>query len=136
MELFVTEEDVIRNIQHGFSEVYPHLELRFYRCSHEKGKPLPESARLPASQPIEEITMFHTSASINIDPERTVAAVEKDFLHKLGLHVQVYRQSGSLWLETVDTDHWTLKRQEQTAKESMMPPGKDEIADFDLSEMN
>ncbi|MDP4586726.1 MAG: hypothetical protein NWS86_00980 [Flavobacteriales bacterium] len=39
----------------------------------------------------------------------TVEQVESIF-EKSGMHVQVFRQSGKLWLETTRTDDWALSR--------------------------
>jgi hypothetical protein len=119
MELYISEEDLIRNIQHAFQQQYPHLNLQFYKHPHRAGEPSPPADRLSSALPIEEITMFHTSGSINIAATRTVAQVEQDFYHLLGLSVQVLRQWGNSWLETTGTDHWTLAQQEEKGKNSM-----------------
>ena len=34
-----------------------------------------------------------------------------------GIHVQVFRKSKSLWLETTATDNWSLREQNKTGKE-------------------
>jgi len=129
------EEDVIRNIQRNFREVYPHLKLQFYKNPHMHGSPSPAGEKLSPLLAIEEVTMVHTSGKVNIDPDRTVAQVEYDFFRNLGLCVQVFRQSGDMWLETTDTDDWTLQRQEQRAIESLEHPHWHETEDFGLGDV-
>jgi len=111
MEITVIEDDYIRNIQSDFRKRYPHLKLEFYKNPHQVGASSPETEHLDATLPISEITMFHTGANVDVSPERTVAEVESDFFHKLGLCVQVMRQFGTSWVATTETDLWTLREQ-------------------------
>jgi len=41
----------------------------------------------------------------------TVAEMEERFRDIYGLGVQVFRKSGTIWLETTVTDGWTLEDQ-------------------------
>jgi hypothetical protein len=47
----------------------------------------------------------------------TVEELEKSFLVKFGLNVQVFRKSGKSWLETTITDKWTLEKQNTQGEE-------------------
>ncbi|XZF15718.1 hypothetical protein ACTHGU_06245 [Chitinophagaceae bacterium MMS25-I14] len=135
MELYITEDDLLKNIQHGFRQYYPRLKLEFYKHPHEKNAGSPADARLSLEVPVEDVVMFHTAACINVAPQRTVASVEEDFFHKLGLCVQIFRQSGDLWIETTRTDGYTLARQEQIAvNESGRIHETEAIEDFDLQD--
>ena len=117
MELYIIEDDFIRNIQADFHRQYPYLKLDFYRNPHQEGASSPKAEQLNAALPIEDVTMFHTGGRIDISPERTTAQVESDFFHKLGLCVQIARQSGNEWITTTDTDYWTLKQQNEKGRE-------------------
>jgi hypothetical protein len=79
--------------------------------------------------------MFHTAGKIDIGSGRTVASVEYDFFRILGLCVQIFRKSGNLWLETIQTDHWTLQQQNDTAKESCCQKTIEEPSDFNLLDL-
>ncbi|HEY6978517.1 MAG TPA: hypothetical protein VH396_19600, partial [Chitinophagaceae bacterium] len=48
---------------------------------------------------------------IDISKQRTVAQLEEDFKELFGLHAQLYRKLGNLWIETSLTDDWTLEQQ-------------------------
>lgn len=53
----------------------------------------------------------YTVAEIDIDSRWKVSEVEELFAREAGLYVQVFRRSGSLWIETTFTDDWTLEQQ-------------------------
>jgi hypothetical protein len=135
MEINVIEDDMLINIKTAFQEQYPYLTLRFYKKPHEEMTASFESERIPLDKPMEEVTMFHTGGRIDIDPDRTVAEVEHDFFRILGLCVQVFRKSGNLWLETIKTDHWTLKQQNETGRESCSQQPIEEPEDFNLLDL-
>lgn len=54
---------------------------------------------------------------IHITDDMPVSKLEQLFLDQFGLSVQVFRKSGSSWLETTFTDDWTLKRQNDAGME-------------------
>lgn len=136
MELNIIEDDLIRNIQHSFREQYPYLKLLFYTRPHNEGEASQQEEQLSAALPIEEVTMFHTSGKIDISPERTVAEVEADFYHKLGLCVQVVRKAGDIWLTTTRTDHWTLRRQNAKGHEHIRSMTNEVQDDFDIEDVD
>ena len=135
MEINIIEDDVLINIKTAFQEYYPYLTLRFYKNPHEERVASCESERIPLDKPMEEVTMFHTAGKIDISPDRTVAAVEYDFFKVLGLCVQIFRKSGNLWLETIQTDHWTLEQQNEAGKESCNQQPIEEPEDFNLLDL-
>ena len=66
------------------------------------------------------------ASSISIAPETITWALEKNFEEAFNLHVQVFRQSGSIWLETSVSDHLTLAEQEaKGAKSTLTTVGQD-----------
>lgn len=136
MYLNIIEDDLLQNIQLEFQEQYPYLKLQFYKNPHRDGDASPAKERLNASLPIEQVTMFHNGGKIDISPQRTVAALEADFFHVLGLCIQVLRQSGPVWLETTSTDYWTLQQQNNKGKEHSVPPAREQPEDIDLQDLN
>ncbi|WP_343670676.1 hypothetical protein [Chitinophaga sp.] len=113
MEIYISEEDLLQNIQDKFQEAYPHLRLEFFKHPHEAGEGCPRNERWPLNTPIEDIRMVHSFGWIDISEDRTVAELEKDFYRQIGLSVQVLRKSGLNWLLTTRTDHLTLKIQDE-----------------------
>lgn len=120
MEIYISEEDVLRNIQNKFHEVYPYLKLECYLCPHEPGEGSANNKKLSGDTPIEEIRIIHSFGWIDISEHRTVAEVEKDFYRDMGLAVQVFRRSRTGWLQTTRTDAMTLGEQNRLGRESLV----------------
>lgn len=118
MEIYISEDATIANIQNDFSDAYPSLALEFYRQPHESGEASPGFEKLPPETAIDDIRIMHSFGWINIDGSRTAAELEHDFRHNLGLNVQVLRRSGDLWLETTQTDKWTLQQLNEAGNQS------------------
>lgn len=108
MDIYISEDATIANIQNEFQAAYPFLKLEFYWQPHEAGSASPAWEKIAPQTPIEDIRMVHSFGWISISHSRTAQELEYDFRHNYGLNVQVLRKSGDLWLETTKTDNWTL----------------------------
>ncbi len=103
MKLEINKHTPVSEIQKKFSEHYPALKLEFYKQKAVDG--------MNTKGVLDEESHFKKEAEISISKERTVAEFEKDFWDKTGVAAQVFRQSGSIWLQTTRTDDWTLDQQ-------------------------
>ncbi len=56
---------------------------------------------------------MHNEGDFILTPTSTVSEVEQGFETLFGIHTQVFRKSGRLWLETTSTDSWSLKEQNE-----------------------
>jgi hypothetical protein len=120
MEIYISEEDVLRNIQNKFHEVYPYLKLECYLCPHEQRESSANNKKLPGDTPIEEIRLIHSFGWIDISEHRTVAEVERDFYRDMGLAIQIFRRSRTGWLQTTRTDNLSLGEQNRMGRESFI----------------
>lgn len=118
MQIYISEEAVIKEIQEKFHTLYAYLKLEFYRKPHVKGEYSPEEDKISPDTPIENIRMRNSSGWIDISYYRTAAAIEHDFSYIFGLNAQVLRKAGTLWLETIDTDNWTLEELNNAGRSS------------------
>lgn len=116
MQIYISEEAVVADIQDRFHTLYPFLKLEFFRKPHAEGEYSPESEKISPDTLIEKIRTRHASGWIDISHYRTAAAVEHDFSHIFGLNTQVFRKAGTLWLETISTDNWTLEELNNAGK--------------------
>jgi hypothetical protein len=123
MNIKIIEDDLLRNIQSDFQKQYPYLKLQFYKRVPTTGIYLPETDKLSLETPLEDATLFHCAAMIDIAPERTVEAVEEDFLRMLGLLVQVFRRSRNGWIQKQQEERLTLQRQNEKGREYSLPYG-------------
>lgn len=118
MQIYISEETVIKEIQEKFRTLYPYLKLEFYRKPHLKGEYSPEEDKISSDTPIENIRLRNDPGWMDISYYRTAAAVEHDFSYIFGLNAQILRKAGTLWLETIDTDSWTLEELNNAGKPS------------------
>ena len=108
MELNISRNKLINDLQQDFNKAYPYLKLEFYSKSgytYKPGKsPIPQNFTLAQAGLKQEGILY-------LDDQVVVGDLEKKFKDDFGIIVQVSRQSGILWLETTMTDKWTLKQQ-------------------------
>ena len=134
MKLNISPTTTIAAIQEEFQDKYPHLSLRFFQKGHGEHKATHSKflyndtgLRLSAISPDLK------QGEIDITPTVSTWSVEKTFEEKFGLHVQVFRQQGALWLETSTSDDWTLEKQNRVAYNSLHQDVDDET-DIDYRE--
>lgn len=101
----------IEDLQSEFSKKFSGLKLEFYKVEHAPNEGSPVKGQLDPSTPLSDITSIESAGEIELDGQMTVAQLEHLFEDRFGLHVQVFRRSASLWLQTTATDHWTLEVQ-------------------------
>lgn len=109
----------IRDIQVGFTALYPYLSLDFYKYT---GGRFGSSTRLKLNKSLSlESVGLKKDGSFQIAETLTVGSLEETFLKDFGLYVQVSRKSGTVWLETTMTDNWTLLQQNVHGQELSEP---------------
>lgn len=114
MELHIEDLKKLNDVKREFSERYPFLKLEFFNHSHSEGKGSPKSDMIVGDLTFGEIRQIHNEGDITIKSDMPVNSVEQEFENKYGIHAQIFRKSGDLWLETSATDSWTLKEQNET----------------------
>jgi hypothetical protein len=131
MKMQIRNTDTFENIQHQFNSQYPFLKLEFFSQPHSKGKPTSGKMVISAKRKIGELVSSALNEELEIQDQMTVFQVEKTFEDKFGLHVQVFRKSGRIWLETTATDEWTLISQNEEGKElSEADKGVEDLPDY------
>ena len=116
--MIVSDDMRIMDVQHLFNNKFPFLKIEFYSEHHEAGQPTSLSKQLSPELKIGKIRTIHNTEDISINGNLKVKTLEQMFYEKLGLNVQVFRQSKSnIWLQTTATDEWTLSDQNQKAEQ-------------------
>ncbi|MDH3651822.1 MAG: hypothetical protein OEQ53_19210 [Saprospiraceae bacterium] len=129
--MIISDKRKITEIQEAFQHQYPYLKLEFYRKGHEAAEGSYAKDQHDSDASISEIRTKHNEGDLQIKPNMTVAEMESVFEKKYGLHVQVFRQSGDLWLQTTSTDTWTLEEQNlhgQRSREKMKETDQEEVS--------
>jgi len=117
MQLNISEELLLSEIQHEFNRHYPFLKLVFFNAKRFARKLFTSSQVIPATKKINEIQTGTPAGVITIANEMKVGELEEIFKNQFNLTVQVFRKSGNLWLETTMTDNWTLLQQNKHGSE-------------------
>lgn len=122
MLLYLSSDILILDVQQAFSKAYPFLKLEFCR-QDQNGSLAVANRRLPSTVSLKAAGLVK-EGSVDIQSTMTVLELERTLLKEFGLHAQVSRQSGKLWLETNMTDEWTLQKQNEHGRELTNPPIK------------
>lgn len=119
MTIHIRPNDHISDLQNAFTTAYPHLKLQFFSKSHGESKGSFAKFMIhDRNTQLRDLNPELRESSISIAPDTITWALEKNFEESFLLHVQVFRQSGSIWLETSVSDHLTLAEQEAKAAKS------------------
>jgi hypothetical protein len=105
MILKIEKDSPVKNIREMFNHAYPFLKIEFFRPSPgEKTYAKRERVKTGLIDPVKP-------GIVDIGPQQTVKAVERNLSEITGLEAQILRKSGSLWIQTSRTDDWTLAQQ-------------------------
>ncbi len=118
MEIVINDQRKINSVQADFNKIFPYLKLEFFSKAHNPGEANSKKYLTPHNKTLGECRLSTGGAeTIVITPDMTVNDLEQRFGNIYGLGVQVFRQSGRVWLETTVTDSWTLQEQNRQGEE-------------------
>lgn len=118
MHIEINDNTRIGEIQKAFSDFYPYLEINFYKSPHKKYEGSEKKNLLSPDLRINKIKKTHISGILEILPLFTVAAVEKEFMQRFALSVQILWKADNHWEQTTDRDDFTLKELNEIARSS------------------
>lgn len=116
-EIIITNDLTIEQIQDKFNAHFPFLKIEFFKTSHEEGEGSPKDNIIQGNHIIGDIRSNNSSGELSIHGNQKVSTLEEAFKEDYGLNVQVFRKSGKVWLETTNTDEWTLAEQNKTGED-------------------
>jgi hypothetical protein len=119
MRLSISNEQTVNDVQENFNKYFPFLKLEFYQLQAESPA-LTFKKHLTQSTPLRAAGLKQKAGILEIHKDMKVNELEKQFLNRFGLNVQVCRKSGTIWLETTMTDNWTLQKQNEHGQEVSM----------------
>ncbi len=108
MHIGIHDNARIGDIEKAFSDFYPYLQIRFYEKKHDKYEASDERDRISPDKLISDIKKTHVSGILEMRPEFTVADVEREFLQRFGLSVQIIWNKNDRWEQTTGVDDFTL----------------------------
>lgn len=132
MRLTIREDRVLQDVQGDFTTAYPFLKIEFFRNGMVRKDRYPLIALIPLSKHVKDAWFIKKQeGDVEIFDNMTVLELEKQFMDNFTLSVQVFRKSGSIWLETTLTDRWTLKQQNDHGREISTERKKPEREEYD-----
>lgn len=112
--LQINSEQTITEVQRIFNRMFPFLKIEFYRTHKSSAKRKEKLNSLDVK--VGEIPNAKNFRKISFNSEMTVTQLKKSLQNEYGIVIQIFRKSGSIWLETNATNNWTLDRQNAEAK--------------------
>ncbi len=111
----ITKESHLFNIQLRFKEKFPLLKIEFFKSKHEKLQLSPLSDEVMQDVTVGQLNPDLVDGEWELFGSEATGDFEERMETRFGLHVQVYRKSGINWLQTSNTDVWSLAKQEALA---------------------
>jgi len=109
--MLINKNKTINQIKSEFANMFPNLKLEFFVKEHQVKEGSPLDQRIFDNLHLGSLSKIEEQKDFDITPDLKVSSLEQAFEKQFGLHVQVYRKSENLWLQTTSTDEWTLKHQ-------------------------
>jgi hypothetical protein len=128
MLIEVKPDMMLKDLKKQFHNYYPQLKIEFFNQSST------EHGHNSKEQLLDNDTILHTitgvgDGTINFTGNTSVRQFETLFAETFQLNVQVFRKSGNVYLETSNTDDWTLDQEHKEALSSMVR-GESAATDF------
>jgi hypothetical protein len=119
MEIRLHYDSLLADISREFNSKFPYLKLEFFEAPASPGGTYTAKDLLPARKiTLGEIASFQHPGYLKISPRQSVETLEQFFKKYFGLHVQVFRCAGTCWIQTTNTDSWTLEEQNRKGEEA------------------
>jgi hypothetical protein len=118
MHIDINDKTPLVAIQTVFSDFYPYLKIEFYAKGHKKYELSEERHMIEPNILIGDIKATHISGILEILPSYKVADVEREFLERFGLSIQVFRKEKDGWEQTSGMDDFTLKELNEIGRNS------------------
>lgn len=129
MEIQLAPEVRIRNAQEQFQKRFPFLRIEFFK--NKPGMQIRPESRLDSEMTFAAAGLTAPAGVVQVTGLMKVRELEKMISTSYGIHAEIFRKSGRVWLRTTATDDWTLDEQNREARESGIPePGAEEYPDY------
>ena len=110
MHIDINDNTTLGSIGRTFADFYPNLKIEFFKNPHQKYEPSPLADMYhEPDTTIGDIRETHISSLLEIQPWYKIGQVEKEFLQRFGLSVQIFFREKDKWRQTTGMDDLTLK---------------------------
>lgn len=119
MKLHLFRKTRIADLKKEFSQYFHYLKIEFFLNNHEEAKGSFIQEKIPDEFFLSGAPAFSREGVFNFNERITVSEFEQRLQSEFGLPVQVFRKSGELWIETIQTDKLTLTKQNSMGEFSL-----------------
>jgi hypothetical protein len=116
MKVHIDDSKTIKEIQTEFEDAFKFIKIEFFTKAHEPREGSAKKDLIESSKSLGEIRTIHTEGDLEINVDMLVSDVETAFEEQFGIHAQIFRKQNNVWLETTNSDSWTLAKQIETAE--------------------
>lgn len=109
---------MVKDLKKQFHGYYPNLKLEFFNQTSSEDGGNSKDQMLDNEALLNAYTR-NQSGTVEFTGNTSVRQFETLFSETFGLNVQVFRKSGNVYLETSNTDDWTLDMEHKEALSSM-----------------
>jgi hypothetical protein len=129
MSIIITKDKKIREVQQDFNSFFPYLQVEFFIINEKNSAAKDRVCIFDRNKKIGEFSQ-NLDAAVNfiITPGHKLTDLEKELQEKFGLSVQIFRKSGRVWLDTVNTNSWTLEQQNRYGEELNSGQGSSRVS--------
>lgn len=132
MHLIFSPKASVNEIKQQFRALFPFLKIEFFDTSHKNNEGSSSKHIVDGNKLLGSLNSSIPNEQLQLNPLMLVSELESSVKALFGLNVQVFRRANSVWLETTQTDNWTLAKQNIAGQESLSPLAEDKIAYEDL----
>jgi hypothetical protein len=118
MLIEVKSDMMVKDLKKQFHGYYPNLKLEFFNQTSSEDGGNSKDQMLDNEALLNAYTR-NQSGTVEFTGNTSVRQFETLFSETFGLNVQVFRKSGNVYLETSNTDDWTLDMEHKEALSSM-----------------
>ena len=112
MNLDITDDQTIVQVQGRFHHFYPFLKIDFFENFMQVYPKEKQFRPIDYSRLLGEFRVQGNAADIiPVNNDMKVKEIENAIDEAYGLRAQIFRRSGNVWLETTVTNNWSLEEQ-------------------------
>ena len=134
MIIHIHDNVLVSDLQERFSKCFPSLKIEFYTKPHSSAKPSNEKYRIDPQNRVGNVRHNSNEGNLEIKSWYTVQKVEEDFREKFGMNVQIFRKENGEWIQTCNTDKFSLHTQQEMsdhAASSIYPKHTEQLGEYD-----
>lgn len=115
MKIYIERKTPVEGIKQVFTNYYPFLKIELYKMLTDRKENCIKKEALPPDCFLDKLLKVDKTI-IEAGKNITVAELKSQFAVN-GLHAEIFRKSGAMWVETLLTHNWTLQQQNAEAEE-------------------